>query len=236
MPVVTAKVLSSSRWRRMLVLFGAFAYAGDALADPPSRASGPRETVLALKELQRIPSESGPVNYYRIESEGDASWIRARYTPPLKTVVLGYAIPEGKRRAIRKFRFRWRAQRLPVGGDECSPGKGDSAAVVYVTWRRTLRWYSLKYVWSAVGKKGRTCDSKRNPFRAQDTVILESGPPLGVWRQVEIDPDLEYRRHFEDGDPQADVPDLVGIGIMTDGDQTGTPSSADYSGFSFVWK
>ena len=30
-----------------------------------------------------------------------------------------------------------------------------------MTWKRTLRWYSVKYVWSSVGPKGTTCDRKR---------------------------------------------------------------------------
>jgi hypothetical protein len=68
-------------------------------------------------------------------------------------------------------------------------------------------------------------------FRAQDTVIVDSGGPLGEWRTVEIDPDLEFRRHFEHGSADADVPDFVGIALMSDGDQTRSESVADYAGF-----
>ena len=68
----------------------------------------------------------------------------------------------------------------------------------------------------------------------QDTVILESGGPVGVWKKESIDPSAEFRAHFENGDPNADVPDFVGIGIMSDGDQTQSISSADYTGFILV--
>ena len=108
------------------------------------------------------------------------------------------------------------------------------AAVVYLTWKRGLRYYTLKYVWSAVGTKGRTCDSKRNPFVAQDTIILESGGPLGSWRTEDIDLAAQFRAHFEHGDAKAEVPDFVGIGLMTDGDQTGSPSAADFGSFTLV--
>jgi hypothetical protein len=199
-------------------------------------APAPRETGIDLHAFKRIPSESGPVTYYRIEGGGSDTWIRAEYRPPLATTVLGYPIPDTKRRAVQSIRWRWRAVTLPVGGDECTNGRGDSAAVVYVTWRRVLRWYTVKYVWSAVSKRGRMCDVKRNAFVAQDTVIVDSGPPLGEWRSVEIDPDLEYRRHFAPGDPNAAVPDLIGIAIMTDGDQTHSASAADYAGFVVRWK
>jgi len=204
--------------------------AGTALA----AASNPsREVAIEAQSFRVVPSESGPVNYYTLVRAPEPHW-HAAYRPPFKTAVLGYAIPEGNRRSVARIKWKWRAVVLPKGGDECTEGKGDSAAVVYVTFRRALRWYSLKYVWSAAAKKGASCARKRNPFRAQDTIIVDSGPPLNEWRSVEIDPDAEFRKHFEGGDPHADVPDLIGIAIMTDGDQTASPSEADYGGFSLV--
>ena len=41
----------------------------------------------------------------------------------------------------------------------------------------------------------------------------------------------EFRKHFEDGDATAEVPDFFGIGLMSDGDQTRSVSSADFSDF-----
>jgi len=205
---------------------------------PPRETRGngePRETVLALKDFHVVERESGPDNYYSLVA-GPEPFIHAAYRPPAKTAVLGYQIPESQRRSIAQVRWKWRATELPKGGNECESGRGDSAAVVYVTWRRALKWYSVKYVWSAVGPKGKTCDPKRNLFRAQDTVIVDSGPPLGEWRNIQIDPDAEFRNHFENGDPDASVPDLIGIGIMSDGDQTHSNSSADYGGFAVVSK
>ena len=124
------------------------------------------------------------------------------------------------------MRWKWRVQTLPRGGDECKPGFGDSAAVVYISWKRGLKWYSLKYTWSSEGEKGKVCDQKRNLFVVQDTVVLESGGPSNVWKEESIDPSAEFRAHFE-----GDVPDFVGIGIMSDGDQTHSISAADYTGF-----
>ena len=61
--------------------------------------------------------------------------------------------------------------------------------------------------------------------------MLRSGPPTGVWQEEEIDPDSLFRAHFEGGNPAAEVPELQGIGILTDGDQTRSVSAADYTGF-----
>jgi hypothetical protein len=192
------------------------------------------EVAVEAKSWQIVKRESGPVNYYSVLTEDGTAFVRSRYAPPMKTAVLGYQIGDDDRSKIRKVKWSWRAQTLPSGGDECTSGKGDSAAVVYLTWKRGLRYYTLKYVWSAVTPIGRTCDSKRNPFVAQDTVVLQSGGPLNTWRHEEIDLAAEFRRHFEGGDPKASVPGFVGIGLMSDGDQTQSASSADFGPFVLV--
>lgn len=197
-------------------------------------SSADPDLLVDAKAWRIVTRDSGPVNYYAVMTEGGATFIRAQYVPPMKTAVLGWQTPDGDRRKARKLRWSWRARKLPTGGDECVAGKGDSAAVVYVTWKRFLRYYALKYVWSAVGTKGSVCDRKRNPFVAQNTIILESGAPLSTWRTEEIDLASEFRKHFENGDASAEVPDFVGVGIMSDGDQTQTESSADYGTFAVV--
>jgi hypothetical protein len=185
--------------------------------------------LLPARSFQLIERASGPVNYYSV-LPGPPEHVHSQYQPGLKTAVVGYAAKDWQARAT-KLGWRWRALALPVGGDECRSGKGDSAAVVYVSWKRALRYYTLKYVWSAVGTRGAVCDKKRNPFLAQDTVIVESGAPLGEWKSVSLDLRAEFRKHFEGGDASADVPDFFGIGLMSDGDQTGSVSSADFGDF-----
>lgn len=178
-----------------------------------------------------VERDSGPVSYYKILDEPEGAFIRAVYRPPLETVTLGVELPEELRQGTRKLRWRWRPQVLPRRGDECRSGFTDSAAVLYVSWKRGFRYFAIKYVWSSVGQKGRVCDQRRYVFVTQDTVILESGGPVGVWKDEEIDLAAEFRKHFADGDANADVPDLIGIGLMSDGDQTHSISAADYGGF-----
>src|SRR5687768_11260220 len=199
-----------------------------ARAEPPAAN---RSVQLGAAGFRVIEQKSGPVNYYRVMNDGRMTFIRAEYRVPLETTVLGFQVADANRARANKLAWSWRARTLPRGGDECSEGKGDSAAVVYVTWKRGLRWYTLKYVWSSVGARGKICDRKRNPFVAQDTIIVESGGPLGVWKRHEIDLRAEFRRHFEDGDPEARVPDFGGVAIMSDGDQTRSESAADYANF-----
>jgi hypothetical protein len=130
-------------------------------------------------------------------------------------------------------RWRWRALSLPANGHDCR-GPTDSAAAVYLTFRSGLKWFTLKYVWSAVGTAGVACVQARNLLTGQVAIVLRAGGPVGEWRSEEVDPAAEFRKHFRRGEPGAKIPDLVGVGIMTDGDQTQAVSAADYGSFSLL--
>lgn len=227
-PPMSPRSLPRSAWHAPATLVWLLLVTCGAAGPPP------RSFEIGASAWRVIERESGPDNYYRVVSEPGATFVRASYRPRMKTTVLGWQTPDADRGRVRKLRWTWRARTLPRGADECVKGKGDSAAVVYLTWKRGLRYYTLKYVWSTSGVKGRICSRKRNLFVAQDTIIAESGPPIGAWRSMEIDLPAAFRRHFEGGDPTAKVPDFVGIGIMTDGDQTQSQSSADYGTFT-LW-
>lgn len=213
--------------RRVPSLCVALALSGPLCA----RAEG-RTLAFDMRRWQTVAQDSGPTNYYSVVDDAAVgTYIHSDYKPPYETMTRGYQVPESMRRTFHKISWKWRALVLPNGGNECARGKGDSAAVVYLTWKRGLKWYALKYVWSAVGPKGAFCDRKSNLFRAQETVVLQSGGPLNTWMTESLDLDAEFRRHFGNGDAHAEVPDFMGVGLMSDGDQTRSPSSADFAGF-----
>jgi len=202
---------------------------------PGEAAESPHELAIDSTAWRVIERESGPVDYYSVVRDPPIAFIRGRYHPPDETTVIGFQVPEADRRRVRAVHWKWRAVTLPRGGNECDEHKQDSAAVVYLTWKRGLRWYTIKYVWSSVGPKGAICDRRRSLFSAQDTVIVESGGPLDAWRAVDVDLAAEFRAHFEGGRADADVPPFVGIGLMTDGDQTRSEAAADYAEFVLSW-
>jgi hypothetical protein len=196
-----------------------------------SSAAWAGEVAVDIAQWRVVERDSGPDLYYTPVADPLLPFLRAHYRPPMKTTVLGWQLPDDMRASARTLRWKWRAEAFPVGGNECAPGKEDSAAVVYATWKRGIRWYTIKYVWSSVGPKGTTCARKRNPFVAQDTVVVESGGPIDEWKTEELDLKAEFRRHFEATAPAANVPDFLGLGIMSDGDQTHSDSAADYAAF-----
>lgn len=208
----------------------------DPASQAPVRAADPvskPNTALKL-DMHRwrvIQSQSGPKDYYSVVNGPGRVFIRGHYRPPEETTVLGYKLDEATRARVRRVSWEWRAVQLPKGANVCVSGKSDSAANIYFTWRRGLRYYTLKYVWTTLGKKGTVCDRKRNLFVAQDVIVLEAGQPVGKWEAEHVDLDAAFRSHFEGGDPKASVPTFLGIAIMTDGDQTHSQSIGDYADF-----
>jgi hypothetical protein len=204
------------------VLFGA--QAGDAAG---------ADVRLDVHQFRIVERESGPTNYYAVVNDPAQPFIHADYPPGAETAVFGIQLPEANRRTARGLHWNWRARVLPrdVGTCDARSGIADTAALVYVLWKRGLRWYTLRYVWSTQAAKGGVCNGKRNMFLAEDTVVLESGAGTGAWVSEDLDLPAEFRRHFASGDPNAEVPDLVGLALMTDGDQTHSESAADYADF-----
>jgi hypothetical protein len=206
------------------------------LLAPRSGAAGaaPAASRVSLDVRQFRPVEgpsSGPAVYYEVVEEHGVPILRGTYRPGLETVAMGIAVPEHLRKRARLLRWRWRARAFPVGGNECRGGHGDSTASVIAAFKRGLRWYMLKYVWSPVAPLGAVCDKKRTLFLVRDTIVLESGGATGAWLSEVVDLRRSFIDHFAGGDRSAEVPDLLGIAVMTDGDQTRTEASADWAGF-----
>ncbi len=178
---------------------------------------------------------SGPAVYYHVVEASEGPLLRGEYRPGLETVTMGIEVPEALRQRTRRVGWSWRARAFPAGGDECTPGRGDSAASVIVAFKRGLKWYVLKYVWSTVAPRGAVCDRKRTLLLARDTIVLESGGATGTWLHEAVDVQRAFVEHFAGGDPRAEVPDLVGVAVLTDGDQTTSESSADWRGFELLY-
>jgi hypothetical protein len=129
--------------------------------------------------------------------------------------------------------WRWRVHTLPKDANDCGPGFTDSAASVFLAFKAGLKLMVLKYVWSTTGTPGDSCQSTRGWFFDRDTTLVEVGGPLGVWKSVEVDPRADFAKHY--GVKLEDVPDLVAIGMLTDGDQSDSPAEADYADVLIRW-
>jgi Protein of unknown function (DUF3047) len=178
---------------------------------------------------------SGPEVYYDVVEQPEGALLQGRYRPGMQSVTMGIPVPDHLTRRVRRVRWSWRARAFPERGDECREGRGDSAASVSLAFKRGLKWYVLKYVWSSVSRLGAVCDRKRTLLLARDTIVLERGGAPGTTRREVVDVRRAFIDHFAGGDERAEVPDLVGIGLMTDGDQTRSESGAEWMGFELQY-
>ena len=205
---------------------------GDGGAPPPASPGG-RQLTLSPHSFKVLEQDSGPVNYYSVLTEGGTEFIHSAYKPPLATVVYAVVVPEEARTTVSRVSWRWRVHSLPKDSNDCGPGFSDSAAGVFLTFKSGMKYKILKYVWSTTGKVGSFCQSKRGWFLDRDTILLHVGGPLDTWLPETIDPRADYAKHFET--KLEDVPDFVGIAVMTDGDQSNSVVESDYGDFVVRW-
>jgi hypothetical protein len=202
-------------------------------AAPLSAGGGEHQVSISPRSFKVLEQDSGPVNYYSVQTEGDTVFLHAAYKPGLATVVLAAVVPEEARKGVSRVSWRWRVHSLPKDSNDCGPGFSDSGAAVFLTFKSGMKYKILKYVWSTNGTVGSFCQSKRGWFLDRDTILLHVGGPLDVWQTEEVNPRADYAKHFET--KLEEVPDLVGVAVMTDGDQSNSVVESDYADFLVRW-
>lgn len=121
--------------------------------------------------------------------------------------------------------WRWRANKLPEGGDEATSAANDSACAVYVVIGR-YQGIAIKYVWSTTLPVGKVVNKRDGKLLVK---VLDSGQAsAGRWMDHTVDVVSDYKEFFGkelDKNPS-------GIGILTDGNATHKPSACDYADFA----
>lgn len=182
-------------------------------------------------EWKRLPQYSGPDVYYKILNENGMNFLRAEYKPKYKTAIFYRKLPKVPAK-YKKLKFKWRVYKFPTGADETIEGRMDAAASVYLFFKDGFRKYVIKYLFSQAHKKGfnfRASDS--NFINKLHIVVLEDRyTEVGKWLDEEIDFYEDFKRYFE----REDVPPLMGIGVLSDGDGTKQEVVADYGDFILI--
>jgi len=120
--------------------------------------------------------------------------------------------------------FRWRIRAVPEGADERFEETSDSAAGLYLSYRRKLGIVpeSVKFVWS--GSLAAGSAFRRPGIGMPWTVVAGSGSPDGSWRTFVFRTEDVYRKCF--GKDPGDRP--LGIGLLSDANSTRSFAAADY--------
>ena len=120
--------------------------------------------------------------------------------------------------------WRWRAKALPGPPPGTKERLDDNACGLYVVFGG-YGGKALKFIWSTDLPAGKVVEDTPGQFII---IVASAGAKeLGHWQKRSFNIMDEYRRAF--GSVPHKAP--VGIGILTDGDQTHTPAICDYDDF-----
>jgi hypothetical protein len=188
---------------------------------------------IVLEDFERAPVGGLPSDWkkraysdrepppYRIVEEDGNRFLRAEDRG--ENVML-YKEVRWSAREYPYLSFRWRIRAVPEGADETREDRADSAAGLYLSYRRKLGLVpeSVKFVWSGSLAAG---SAFRRPGMGMPwTVVAGSGPPREAWRTFVFRTADVYRKTF--GKEPGDRP--IGIGLLSDANSTGSFAAADY--------
>ena len=232
-------------WPRTASFFPGVARADHAdLADhadhapPPQRGDGQRKSI-TIEDFDDSAPGGFPLTWkawrgdddlarslYTIREERDNRYLHA--DDDGTSIIILKQVSEWDANEYPVLSWRWRATVLPEDGDERIRTKNDSSVAVYVVLDRNFIGVpkTLKYVWSTTAPVG--THYRREGIGRPHVIVLESGEEkLGQWVEESVDVHADYVRIFGKKPPRK----AVGIGILTDGNATGTDSKGDYDDF-----
>jgi len=172
--------------------------------------------------------DDGKAKLYQVQAIGDRHYLAAQDTGS-SVILLKYIHWNPREYPI--LTWCWRATALPPGGNERVNHLNDSAAGLYVLFSRNFLGIpqQIKYVWSSTLPLG-TVD-RRKKWARPYFFVLESGPEqLGKWSFEQVDLLANFRRVYGDKPKNRSL----GIGVLTDGNNTDTHVAADYADLR-VW-
>ena len=193
----------------------------------------PARDTLVLEDFEKGPVNGLPAGWkarglehgetapYWIEEENGNRFLRAEDRG--ENVML-YKEVRWNAREYPYLSFRWRIRAVPDGADERFEDKADSAAGLYLSYRRKLGIVpeSVKFVWSGSIAAGSAF--RRPGIGMPWTVVAGSGEPDHSWRTFVFRTENVYRKTF--GKDPGDRP--LGIGLLSDANSTGSLAAADY--------
>ncbi len=158
-----------------------------------------------------FPKFSGETSY-RIFRDGTNSVLEARAA----ATGSGLSMEKHLRLAPGSVvEWRWKIDRVPVKGLDTKISGFDHAARIFLAFHTFVGPpRSINYVWANQTPVGQTF-SHPNSKRARFLVLETGNGKGGQWISEKRDIVADYRKLFGE-----DPPELVGIGLITDGDDT----------------
>jgi len=170
-------------------------------------------------------------NYYSIQKEAAGEpFIHAHYLPPGGPTRLGCRLSDTLTDATT-ITWQWRVHLPPQGADERVAKKNDSGAAIYLLFKNGFQTQIIKYVFSTQLPQGTVMrKDPLYPFQRMYVVVSDSWneKEKDVWKKVTVNIKEDFMRLYG----TKTCPPVLGIGIMSDGDETKSEVIADYGRFT----
>lgn len=183
---------------------------------------------------------------YAVVTSGDGLVLRASAKSSASVVVRKVTDAGGR------LRWRWRVDRTILAGDGSSKAKDDFPARLWVgfegdwslegwSYRRsgdklkeaygfTPPTHWIHYVWAGRGRaRGESFDEPYDSTHFKCIALRTARDDVGAWVDEERDPRVDFKRLFE-----REPGKIIAIGVMTDGDDTGSEAEASYAEIEWV--
>ena len=197
-------------------------------AAPLAKDAG-KKIPLGPDDKWSVVEGSEDFNYYHLREEDGRTVLHANYFAHVPTVTLGRKIDDAHQHYTH-LSWDWRVHKFPEGSDERDDDKEDSACAIYATFGSALHRTSIKYIWSATLPKGTVIGPYSHFFYDIVTIVLEGPGGAKAWKHEEVDVAADWAKYFADkGQTAKDMPNMIGVGLLTDGDDTRSHPSADYA-------
>jgi hypothetical protein len=161
---------------------------------------------------------------YSVQQESECRFIHADSRRTQDQI--GYEV----RWPLREFpvlQWRWRAVHFPTGSDERENGRNDSVLGLYVIFGQVPFIKTIKYVWSDRLPVG-ACFPSPHSSTTRIMVVRSGRSQQGAWVTESRDVLADYIQIYGEGDKN---PVALGIGLLTDSDDTRSRAVGDYAEF-----
>jgi hypothetical protein len=229
-------------------------------ADPPPAATVAPVAAAAIEigafsRSSALPREWQPLEFarvprhteYAVEPDEGGFAVHARSSAAASGLIRRFAVDP---RTHPILSWRWKVDGVVAGSDPTRKAGDDYAARIYVAFRyepervsllRRLRFRALRmlnpdvpygalnYIWATAAPAGTTVES---PYAGNfvKLIAVQSGTGrAGRWIEERRDVRADYRAAFGSEPPQVE-----GVAIMTDTDNTGASASAWYGDIRFL--
>jgi hypothetical protein len=163
-------------------------------------------------KVYSVQNESGK-KFLRADSQGTKDQIGYEFHWPL--------------REFPMLQWQWRAVHFPTGSDERVKSRNDSVLGLYVIFGHFPFIKTIKYVWSDTLPVG-SCFPSPYSSTTRIVVIRSGRTQQGTWVTESRDVLADYIRFYGEEEKN---PVALGIGLLTDSDDTRSRAVGDYAEF-----